>query len=121
MSEKRVKITWKRIVAAVLVMAALIAMSSIVSAGFMEPLFDETFEVMVASSSQGPPSSIIGWSTHAMNQMAERNMGQDYLEFIFNDGSPTWNEQHQSWNYTDGTATICVNSAGWVTTVYWNY
>ena len=67
-----------------------------------------------------PPTRIVGWTDHAVGRLDSRGLGQYYLEFIFRDATPTWSSYHQSWNYTDGTDTICVNSAGWVTTVYWN-
>mgnify|MGYP001049814385 CR=1 FL=1 len=51
MSQNKVKITWKAIVAAALVMAALAAMSTAVSAGFVEFIFGEEYEVAAASSS----------------------------------------------------------------------
>ena len=77
--------------------------------------------VPVMASSCSPPTSIVEWSQHALDRMSERNLGQDYLEFVFQDAVPVWNSTHGTWNYTDGEVTICVNPVGTVTTVYWNY
>ena len=123
MKQNNRKHTWKAVVAVALVMASLFAMASFVNAEIVELILgEECAEVAAVTSSSipPPPSSITSWSDYALDRMADRNMGQDYLEFIFSDATPTWNSQHQSWNYTDGTATICVNSSGVVTTVYWN-
>lgn len=53
MSQNKVKITWKAIVAIALVMATLIAMSAAVSAGFVEFIFGEEYEVAATSSGSG--------------------------------------------------------------------
>ena len=123
MKQNNRKNTWKAIVAFALVMVSLFAMTSFVNAEIVELIFgEECADVasVTSSSIPPPPSCITSWSVHAQERLAERDMGQDYLEFIFSDATPTWNSQHQSWNYTDGEATICVNSSGVVTTVYWN-
>ena len=123
MKQNNCRTKLKTIIAVMLVMASLFAMSSMVNAGIVELILGkECADVasVTSSSIPPPPSSITSWSSHALDRMAERDMGQDYLEFIFSDATPTWNSQHQSWNYTDGEATICVNSSGVVTTVYWN-
>ena len=80
------------------------------------------FQPMMARACIPPqPTRITAWSQHALDQMSARNMGQDYLQFIYSDAQPYWNPYHGTWNYSDGQATICVTSAGVVTTVYWNY
>ena len=97
-----------------------IATDSVIESSVIGSESSEELVPRVATSCT-PPVGITGWSDHALSQLSNRGMGQDYMEFVFNDATPVWNSQHQSWNYTDGTATICVNSAGVVTTVYWNY
>lgn len=82
---------------------------------------EDELQPMVANTCVPPqPTSIVTWSEHALGRMDERNMGQDYLLFIFSDAQPVWNASHGTWNYSDGEATICVTSSGVVTTVYWN-
>lgn len=53
MTQNKVKVTWKAIVAIMLVMATIIAMSALVSAEFMESFLGEEIELMAATSS-GP-------------------------------------------------------------------
>jgi hypothetical protein len=50
MLQNNVKVTWKAIFAIVLVMATLIAMSTAVSAGFVEFILGEDFVIMATSS-----------------------------------------------------------------------
>ena len=88
----------------------------------IEDTTQELMPMMARSCfSSQPPTQINGWSQHALNQMQARNMNEDYLNSLFTDEKPYWNFNNNSWNYSDGMATICVNSEGIVTTVYWNY
>lgn len=86
MKQNNRKNTWKAVVAVALVMASLFAMASFVNAEIVELILgEECAEVAAVTSSSipPPPSSITSWSDHALYRMADRNMGQDYLEFIF--------------------------------------
>lgn len=53
MKQNNRKNTWKAIVAVMLVMATLFSISTMVSAGFVEEVFEDVCEMMTTSSAEG--------------------------------------------------------------------
>ena len=66
MKQNNRKNTWKAIVAVMLVMATLFSISTMVSADFVELLFNEEYSVMTSSSSKA--NSCIG-GIHDWNEL----------------------------------------------------
>ena len=85
-----------------------------------ESELEEELQPMMATSSGVPlpPTSITGYSSHALDKMAQLGISQSQVNAVFNNGSSTWNGPNWSWNYSFKGVTVAVNPSGQVTTVF---
>ncbi|MDD4414569.1 MAG: hypothetical protein PHR14_08535 [Oscillospiraceae bacterium] len=101
MSQNKVKITWKAIFAVALVMAAFVAMSTAVSAGFIEFILGDEYAVMATSSSYYQPGMPPLYNQdHNMVRQETGSAHSSFLSYVGSLGYSTsgWTYYMETWS-----------------------
>jgi hypothetical protein len=113
----------QRILAAAVMVSAIAAGSATAATTATPPMTAGGAQVtslaLQVQAAGRAPCVVTGYTLHAEQQMAARNISSDQVENVVHDtcSRATWRPSNSTWQYTDGRIRVSANTNGYVVTV----
>jgi hypothetical protein len=109
----------QRILAAAVMVSAIAAGSATAAATPPMTAGGPQVASLAVQAAAGAPCVVTGYTLHAQQQMAARNISSDQVENVVHDtcSRATWRQSNSTWQYTDGRIRVSANTNGYVVTV----